>query len=405
MKYVENSKFDVAVIGLGYVGLPAALMWARAGLQVAGVDINEKLIEKLKDNIFPFEEEKDLVEIFRNSETQKNLYYFESPPVADAYVIAVPTPLHRRRKSSDLTALLQAVSSLVGVLRKNCLTIVESTIPPLTCRDDVTPLLEKSGLKVGRDIFLAHCPERLFPGNITKEIIDNDRIIGGVCPVSKERAQELYKIFVKGELCVTDEVTAEFCKLMENTYRDVNIALANELDLVANNLGIDIHEAISLSNRHPRVNILKPGIGVGGHCIPIDPWFIHEVCPEETVLIPTARRINDARPQVIASKIRHRLASLKSPKIGFYGVTYKPDVRDERESPAHEVIRILGDEGWDYEVFDPMLSANKSVFDFAKEVDVLVVLVPHQEIRNILSTVADREKLVRSLGKSLVISF
>lgn len=402
MSAKQEESFDVAVIGLGYVGLPTALMFANSGLKTAGVDINEAQVRRLQAGESTLNEEA-VVALFDAETTRRNFSAFTRPPRARAYVIAVPTPLDQRRKVADLAALRTAARSLLPVLQKDALVIVESTIPPLTCREIVQPILEESGLRVGTDIYLSHCPERLFPGNTIHELVHNSRIIGGVCQESNRRTLELYQTFAEGECLVTDDLTAEFCKLIENTYRDVNIALSNELANVADDLGISIDTAIEYANRHPRVNILRPGIGVGGHCIPIDPWFIAEV--SETVLIPTARRVNDARPAHIAAKVRRAVAQLADPLIGFYGVTYKPDVNDQRESPAWEVIHEIQGDGYRAEVFDPVagLGDHTDVFAFAEGKDALVVLVEHGEMRAVLAK--DRPKLQQRLKSPILLTF
>lgn len=289
------------------------------------------------------------------------------------------------------------------VLRPGTLVIVESTIPPLTCRDIVKPILEQSGLRVSEDVYLAHCPERLFPGNTLHELVYNARVIGGVCEESTRRAKELYQTFAKGEFLLTDDVTAEFCKLIENAYRDVNIALSNELAEVATSLGISIERAIDIANRHPRVNLLQPGIGVGGHCIPVDPWFIAEVA--NTALIPIARRINDARPGQIARQVRRALAQVADPLIGFCGVTYKPDVNDERESPAWKIIREIQADGYRTEVYDPItgLGGATDLLDFARGKDALVVLVPHSAF--IVALQEKRDDLLSCLNHPILLKF
>lgn len=397
-----DGKYQVAVIGLGYVGLPTALMFANAGLKTAGVDINEAQVRRLQGGESTLNEE-GVVELFNAESTRRNFRAFTRPPKAEAYIIAVPTPLDARRKVADLAALRSATRSLLGVLEKGALVIVESTIPPLTCREIVQPILEQSGLRVGTDIYLSHCPERLFPGNTIHELVHNSRIIGGVCEESNRRTLALYQTFAQGECLVTDDLTAEFCKLIENTYRDVNIALSNELANVADDLGISIDAAIGFANRHPRVNILKPGIGVGGHCIPIDPWFIAEVSP--TSLIPTARQVNDGRPARIATKVRRAVAQIDDPLIACYGVTYKPDVNDQRESPAWEVIHELQADGYRVEIFDPIAGVGEAadIFDFAANKDALVVLVEHTDVRLILET--QRQKLTAQLKRPILLTF
>lgn len=405
---IEKHDFEceLAVVGLGFVGLPAALMAANVGLRVVGCDINRRLLETLESGACPIDEPK-VVELFKAVREKGTFKVQLEVPIAGTYVVAVPTPLHKRKKVADLTALLQACEALVPKLRKGALVIVESTIPPMTCREEIAPILERSGLRVGADIFLSHCPERLYPGDVVQELLNNDRIIGGCCPVARERSKEFYAKFVKGHLYVTDDLTAEFCKLMENTYRDVNVALANELYLVASKLGISITHAIELANKHPRVNLLKPGIGVGGHCIPIDPWFISEVAPSETMLIPTARRINDTMPSLICARIRERLGKIAGQQLvlGVCGVAYKPNVNDQRESPAWTIIHELKRDGYQVEVFDPVVGVGscRNLEEFAVGKDALVVLVEHGLFLEELKT--RTEQIKKTLRNPVILDY
>lgn len=371
----------IVVIGTGYVGLPAAIMLARSGYTVVGVDIDEKIVEAINNGVLHIDE-KELQELLNLQEVRKNLVGMNTPCQADVFIVAVPTPLDDRKKVCDLSHVISAVESFLPYLEKGNLVIIESTIPPLTCREIIVPLLEKSGLEVGTDILLCHCPERILPGNVFEEIVHNDRVIGGINRESSLAAREIYSSFVQGDLYLTDDVTAALCKLMENTYRDVNIALANEFALVAEGLGVDIKEAIFLANKHPRVNILNPGIGVGGHCIPIDPWFIKEVDPKHTNLIMTARRINDEMPEKIASQIRKKVRDLVKPQIVALGAAYKPDTYDIRESPAIKIVNLLREDGYQVELYDPLVKeyAYDSLLDVVEGKDCLVVLVEHKKI-------------------------
>lgn len=372
--------FDVLVLGLGYVGLPIAIMLASSGLRAAGFDVDRRKMDMLGNGKCHIDEPEFLA-IFDDVIQNKDMRFLDAVAPSDAFLIAVPTPLREQRKTADLTALTAALESIVPHLRKGNLVVINSTCPVMTCRETAIPILEKSGLKVDEDFHLAYCPERLYPGNIAYEIVNNEHIIGGHNAEATTRAAALYKGFVKGELVLTDDVTAEFCKLIENTYRDVNIALANELRTVAHRFGTDIDNAIDIANRHPRVNLLKPGIGVGGHCLPIDPWFIVEMAPEETRLIPEARRINDEQPKRIAAEVRRAVAAKRDAVIGCYGVTYKPDVNDERESPAWEIVHLLRADGYNVQVYDPVVNVGDyaDLTDFVAKVDILVVLVEHTQ--------------------------
>lgn len=372
--------FDVLVLGLGYVGLPIAIMLASSGLRAAGFDVDRRKMDMLGNGKCHIDEPEFLT-IFDDVIQNKDMRFLDAVAPSDAFLIAVPTPLREQRKTADLTALTAALESIVPHLRKGNLVVINSTCPVMTCRETAIPILEKSGLKVDEDFHLAYCPERLYPGNIAYEIVNNEHIIGGHNAEATTRAAALYKGFVKGELVLTDDVTAEFCKLIENTYRDVNIALANELRTVAHRFGTDIDNAIDIANRHPRVNLLKPGIGVGGHCLPIDPWFIVEMAPEETRLIPEARRINDEQPKRIAAEVRRAVTAKRDAVIGCYGVTYKPDVNDERESPAWEIVHLLQADGYNVQVYDPVVNVGDytDLTDFVAKVDILVVLVEHTQ--------------------------
>ncbi|HUN22287.1 MAG TPA: nucleotide sugar dehydrogenase [Anaerolineales bacterium] len=378
----------IVVIGTGYVGLPAAILMAQAGHEVVGVDLNENIVRAINDGILHIKEE-ELQEILNRPEVRQNLRAQTTPTAGDIFFIAVPTPLDHRKKIADLDAVRAATEGLVPHLQAGNLVVLESTVPPLTCREVLTPILEKSGLKVGENLYLAHCPERILPGDVFHEIVYNDRIIGAQDETSRRLATEIYATFVKGALLQTDDVTAEFCKLCENTYRDVNIALANELNAVAETLGIDGRGAFALANRHPRVNILNPGIGVGGHCIPLDPWFIKEVDPVNSRMIFASRLVNDEMPAKIAAKIRKALAGVANPKIVAIGAAYKANVEDTRESPANEVVHLLRGDGYAVAHYDPLVEsmtyAPRSLAEICAGADALVILVQHTVAMNELS--------------------
>ena len=388
----------IVVIGTGYVGLPLAIMLARSGYDVVGVDIEENVVNAINEGVLHLAEE-DVRKIFQEPQVRKNLHAQKSPCEADVFIISVPTPLDDKKRVADLSQIFSAIDSISPYLRTGNLVIVESTVPPLTCRNLIMPLIEKTGLKVGKEVFLCHCPERILPGDIFEEIVHNDRVIGGIDSKSAEMAREVYASFVKGNLYLTDDITAELVKLMENTSRDVNIALANEFAAVAEGLGVDVMRAIELANKHPRINILTPGIGTGGHCIPVDPWFIKQVDPINSRLIHTARLINDEVPRKITAKIRKALKDIKNPRIVVLGVTYKPDTPDVRNSPALEIIRLLREDGYSVEAFDPLADGYTytSVGELARDADCLVVLVEHKIIRKELSKgVADIKKIMHN---------
>ncbi len=373
----------ITVLGVGYVGLPLAIMLAKADYRVTGVDINKDVVKSINEGAVTMKE-KDIETIFNSRKVKSNLVATDKPCEADAFIICVQTPLDRISKLPDLSNVTSAVESITPVLRKGNLVIIESTIPPFTCRRVIKPIIENlTKLRVGEDVFLAHCPERIMPGETFYELIHNNRIVGGINPKSAKLASEIYSSFVEGDIDLTDDLTAEMIKLMENTYRDVNIALANEFSLVADNIKVNIREAINLANKHPRVKILSPGIGVGGHCLPKDPWFLIHSDPKNTNLIFTARKVNELMPEKIASKIRRFLKDVHDPKIIVLGLTYKPDSDDLRESPSLEVIRIIQEDGYDVKSYDNFVRDHeyKSIAEISKNTDCIVVLVEHTSIK------------------------
>jgi UDP-N-acetyl-D-mannosaminuronic acid dehydrogenase len=396
---------DIVVIGTGYVGLPAALMLAKAGHRVIGVDIDENIVRAINDGVLLVKGEQ-LQEIMDEPTVRQNLKAQSIPCEADIFIIAVPTPLDKTDKTANLKMVVEATNSIVPHLNEGNLIILESTVPPLTCRNVITPLIERSGLRVGTNIHLAHCPERILPGDIFHEIIHNDRIIGAADSVSRDMAANVYSSFVEGELLLTDDITAEFVKLIENTYRDVNIALANELSSVAQSLQIDPKGAINLANRHPRVNILAPGIGVGGHCIPIDPWFIQQVDEQNSRLINTARQINDGMPGKIVSQIKTATQNINEPRIVAIGASYKANTADIRESPSIEIVRILRSEGYKVEHFDPLVDGMHfptTMTDACTNADCLIILVEHKSILRELDQ--HEQDILNALNTSLILRF
>lgn len=375
-------KPKIVVIGTGYVGLPAALMWAKSGLTVVGVDINENIVKAINDQTLLLNE-RELDELLRDSLVRENLQASTIPVEGDIFVIAVPTPVHDLKKVADLAYVKDAIKSIAPKLKKGNLVIIESTIPPLTTKSFAKDLIEElTVFKVPEDIFLAHCPERILPGDIFKEIVWNDRLIGGVNEASAEYAAYAYSFFVKGSLYKTSDTVAELSKLMENTYRDVNIALANEFAMICEDLEVDVKEVVNFANKHPRVNILNPGIGVGGHCIPIDPWFLKEVAPYNSRLINMARIINDEMPSRIAGKIRAAVNKITDPRILTLGATYKRNCEDIRESPAMHIIKELRKDGYNVTACDPLVPdmQYESLPALIKEADLVVILVNHDII-------------------------
>jgi UDP-N-acetyl-D-mannosaminuronic acid dehydrogenase len=383
----------ISVIGLGYIGLPTAATLANTGLRVIGIDVREDVVNTIRQGDIHINEQ-GLDILVRAAVQRKTLETSTTPQVADVHIIAVPTPITEDKKP-DLSFVEAATKSICQVLKPGDLVVLESTVPPGTCINVVAPIIEQQlGLKHGTDYHLAHCPERVIPGKILHEIIYNDRIIGGTTPEATERTAELYGTFVKGKLLTTDATTAELCKLMENTYRDVNIALANELAAIADDINVNIDEAITLANHHPRVNIHAPGIGVGGHCIPVDPWFIVHTAPEKATLIHAARRINDARPRAFAERILELIREHPDRQVALLGLSYKADVDDARESPAIEIVHELATQTnsklW---VVEPHIHelpkslatlANVTLVDedtAYRKADILVMLVAHSSFQ------------------------
>jgi UDP-N-acetyl-D-mannosaminuronic acid dehydrogenase len=389
----------ICILGLGYIGLPTASTFAAQGVKVLGVDVNPHIVETLRRGEIHIHEP-GLRDTVKAALTSGNFSVSTQPEEADAFIIAVPTPFHQNKfgeykgqqyKLADMGAVQSATEAIVPFLRKGNLVVLESTSPPRTTMELVAPILARSGLQAGRDFYLAYSPERVLPGQILRELIENARVIGGVTPESAKAGADLYSIFVNGEIIQTDATTAEMVKLMENTYRDVNIAIANEFARLADKFGVDVWEAISLANRHPRVKILSPGPGVGGHCISVDPWFFVESAPELTPVIYTARKVNDAQPHYVVDLVKRALGSLKGKRITALGLAYKPDVDDLRESPAVKVVHLLQAEGAQVKAWEPFkpdaslegIHMAVSLDDALKDSDVILLLVRHTEFINL----------------------
>jgi UDP-N-acetyl-D-mannosaminuronic acid dehydrogenase len=379
----------VCVLGLGYIGLPTASTFATHGMEVVGVDVKKNVVEVLRNGEIHIHEP-GLRTLVKAAFGSGNLRVSGAPEPADAFIIAVPTPI-REDKRADLSYVVAASESIVPHLQEGNLVVLESTSPPRTTIDVVAPILERSGMQVGSAIHLAYSPERVLPGKILHELIENARVIGGIDDKSSEAGRDLYATFVRGEIQLTDSTTAEMVKLMENTYRDVNIALANEFARLAERFGVDVWRAIELANLHPRVDILQPGPGVGGHCVSIDPWFLIEAAPDLSPLIHQARQVNDGQPEYVVEIISHALGGLKGRCVAALGLAYKPDVDDLRESPAIEVARILAAEGARVKTLEPFAleasiqdgEAAVSLEEALREADAVVLLVDHQTFREV----------------------
>ncbi len=379
----------ICVLGLGYIGLPTASTFATHGMKVIGVDVDQRVVDVLRNGEIHIHEPglRTLVEAAFRSD---NLKISDTPEDADAFVIAVPTPI-LDDKRANMRYVEAAAESITPNLKKGNLVVLESTSPPRTTLDRLVPILERSGLRAGEDFFLAYTAERVLPGKILQELIENARVIGGINKASAEAARDLYSTFVRGEIHLTDATTAEMVKLMENTYRDINIAIANEFARLGEELGVDIWQAITLANLHPRVNILRPGPGVGGHCISVDPWFLVEAAPETSQLIRQARSVNDSQPDRVVALVHKALSGKKGTRIAALGLAYKPNVDDLRESPAVAVVTQLIVAGVNVNTYEPF--APKAELEGATRcasleaalegADAILMLVDHDQFREL----------------------
>ena len=387
---------DVCVVGLGYIGLPTASLLATRGHRVVGVDVKPEVVDIINSgDIHIVEPELDV--LVRSAVNSGNLVASVEPRPAEIFIIAVPTPF-REEHQPDVRYVEAATRAIAPVVKQDDLVILESTSPVGTT-ERVAAILAKERPDLVKEsrlqVFVAHCPERVLPGRILQELVDNDRIVGGVDRWSTEKAAEFYSTFVRGEVIATDCRTAEMCKLSENSFRDVNIAFANELSIICHRLGINVWELIRLANRHPRVNILSPGPGVGGHCLAVDPWFIVASAPEESRLIRTAREVNDSKVAWVVSRVQEKAARFRDPVIACLGLAYKADIDDLRESPSLEVAHAL------QAAFPPgrVLAVEPNVKSLEgmnlvslehalTTADILVVMVAHRSFRGM-----DRELL------------
>ena len=413
------TKQKVAFVGLGYIGLPTAVVMANSGVDVTGVDVNAANVEKINRG------EVTIVEPGLQEELNKALssgrFRATTEQVhADAYIIAVPTPF-TDSYDVDMKFIYSAAEAIAPQLVGDELIVLESTSPPQTTAKMAERILEirtdlvADGAENPDDkpvIYFAHCPERILPGYAMEELRTNDRIIGGQTTEATRRATEIYATFCKGELLPTNDVTAEMAKLTENSFRDVNIAFANELSLISDNLGIDVWELINLANHHPRVNILQPGPGVGGHCIAVDPWFIVAADPENSTLIHTARKVNDGKPEWVKQKVKEAVAESNASKVAVFGLAFKADIDDLRESPALNIAVDLAEELEDKTVFaiEPNVSELpkrlkgfdnvqlKDYNDAIAEADVVVLLVDHKEFKEFDKTKLEGKEIIDTKG-------
>jgi len=405
----------VSVIGLGYIGLPTAAVIASRGMNVIGVDVNQHAVDTINaGNVHIIEPDLDIV--VRSAVQAGNLRATTIPEKADAFMVAVPTPF-KENYEADLSYIESAAKAIAPVLEKGNLVILESTSPVGATEELAKWLAEaRSDLTFPQthgseaDINVAHCPERVLPGHVLRELVENDRVIGGMSSACSEKAVKLYKTFVAGECLLTTARTAEMAKLTENSFRDVNIAFANELSMICDKLNIDVWELIKLANRHPRVNILNPGPGVGGHCIAVDPWFIVSSAPDTAKLIRQAREVNDSKPYYVLNQILEAVEQFKKPIVACLGIAFKADIDDLRESPALDITKMLAEKNnAKVLVVEPNItklpeSLSKlgvelvSLEDALAQSNTLAVLVDHKEFKSIAPEQIAKKVIVDSRG-------
>lgn len=413
----------ISVVGLGYIGLPAAAMFASRKVKVIGVDVNKHAIDTINQGkIHIVEPELDM--LVHAAVSEGYLRATDKPEPADAFLIAVPTPF-KGDYEPDLTYVNAAAASIAPVLKKGDVVILESTSPVGTTEQMVEVMAQlRPDLKFptannldDADVHVAYCPERVLPGHVVRELVQNDRIIGGLSAKCSQKAIDVYRIFVEGELLVTDARTAEMSKLTENAFRDVNIAFANELSLICDKLDINVWELIQLANHHPRVNILQPGCGVGGHCIAVDPWFIVNKTPEQAKIVRTAREINDNKPHWVQSKVQECVQELTDSgiakekiSIACFGLAFKPDIDDLRESPALGIAQALAEKFPNQvTVVEPNIQTLPSKFnadqvtlsgldEAVESANILVMLVDHKEFKSIRPTLKDHQRIFDAKG-------
>ncbi len=379
----------INLIGLGYIGLPTALMFAAHGAEVVGTDYNTQLVDELNAGRTTFKED-GLDELFEDA-LNKGITFTTQYQVTDTYIVAVPTPYDKHNKKIDPKYVIVAVENILSVCLKGACIVIESTVSPGTIDRYIRPMIESKGFVIGQDVHLAHAPERIIPGNMVYELKHNSRTVGADNQEIAARIKELYASFCQSEIVTTDIRTAEMTKVVENTFRDINIAYANELTKICRREDMDVYEIIRIANKHPRVNILSPGPGVGGHCISVDPWFLVGDFPDLANLIWQARKINDSMPEFVLERI-HQIMKDQSltdvGRVGLYGLTYKEDVDDVRESPTLQLLDCMTRHlSSGLKVYDPWVKrdivANQyhDFDDFLQDVDLVVIMVSHTELR------------------------
>lgn len=388
----------VNVIGLGYIGLPTALMMASHGVEVVGTDYNKQLVDTLNAGHTTFKE-KGLDELFKAA-LDSGVKFTTEYQVTDTYIVSVPTPYDKFSKKIDAVYVINAVKEVMRVCPKGATVVIESTVSPGTIDKFVRPVVEENGFKIGEDINLVHAPERIIPGNMVYELLHNNRTIGADDKTVGEKIKELYASFCQGDIVVIDIKTAEMTKVIENTFRAVNIAFANELAKICRHDGMDVYEIIKICNMHPRVNILNPGPGVGGHCISVDPWFLVGDYPSLTKVIGESMKVNDSMPEFVLERIydiMREKGMTDISRVGLYGLTYKENVDDYRESPTLQLLecqkRHLAEP---LKVYDPFIKddiVNNQYHDldkFLADIDLIVIMVGHDEIKGNMDKIADK---------------
>ncbi len=379
----------ICVIGLGYIGLPTAALLANRGYDVLGVDLVQSTVEIVnRGEIHIVETGLDI--FVKAAVNSAKLKADRQPSEADVFIIAVPTPFHEGFVP-NIDYILSATKSIIPFLKDNNIIILESTSPVGTT-DKIEELLKEEGVDTSK-LFISHCPERVLPGQIMKELVENDRIVGGTTPLATKKTVEFYKTFVSGEVVPTDARTAEMAKLTENSFRDTNIAFANELSILCDKFDIDVWELIRLTNRHPRVNVLSPGAGVGGHCIAVDPWFIIHAGGDDAKIMKTAREVNNYKTEWVIEKIKNEALvfnnkSGKKAKIACMGLAFKPNIDDLRESPALYIAQSLIADGFNVLVVEPNISEHEefkiiNYADAIREADIITFLVAHKEFKDL----------------------
>lgn len=371
----------ICIVGQGYIGLPTAALFTMNDCEVVGVDVNEEVVNNLNKGKIHIEEP-GIAEIIENAVKNNKYSASLTPEKADAFIITVPTPYIADNYSCDLSFVIDACESIIPYLEKENTVIIESTIAPMSTDEVIKPIFEKAGFTIGKDLYLAHCPERVLPGKIIEELVHNDRIIGGITPECSKKASEVYGQFVKGALMETEAKTAELSKCMENTYRDVNIALANELAKICAELGVNALDVIEMANKHPRVNIHSPGPGVGGHCLAIDPYFIYAKAPDTAKIIKLARDTNNSMPEFVVENL---CKMIPSGKISIFGVSYKGNTGDDRESPAYEIIALLESKGYEIAIYEPHIERDNfvDIEEALEDSKLILILADHNEFKEL----------------------